>query len=72
MKYPKQEYKMGELDIEIEFYIVFEDKYYTVSCLDNKRFNYGSFPSEEEIDKIVSKYKTEVLEEIEKAIHGAE
>jgi Fic family protein len=71
LKYPKQEYKIGELDIEIEFHITFEDKYYMVSCLNDKRFNYGSYPSEEETDKIVSRYKTEVLDKIEQAIHDA-
>jgi Fic family protein len=69
LKNPKREYAMNELTIKLEFDLTFEDECYIVSCLNNKQFKYGVYPSEEEIEQIVSRYKTEVLDKIEKAIH---
>jgi Fic family protein len=71
LRYPKEEYKMLPTVLNIGFNIFFQEDDYTISCLNNKRFDYGSYPSEEESDIIVSKYKTEVLEKIEQAIYGA-
>ncbi len=68
MKSPKLEYKIEDLEISIMFDIKFEDYYYTVSNLKNKQFDYGSYPSDEEVDGIIRKYKEEVLEKIEKRI----
>jgi Fic family protein len=68
---PKREYNMDNVDIKIEFSIIFDDEYYIVNPLNNKQFSYGTYPSEEELEKIVTTYKTEVLYKIEKAIHGA-
>ena len=70
LKYPKPEYQIEELNIEVLFRINFEEDHYTVSCLDDKQFSYGTYPSEKEIEMIVSSYKTEVLDKIEKSIHG--
>jgi hypothetical protein len=71
LQHPKREYNMNNIDIKIEFSIKFEDEYYTVSPLGSKQFSYGTYPSEEEVEKIVITYKTEVIDKIEKAIHGA-
>lgn len=72
LRYPKDEYKMLPTVLNIGFDIVFEDDYYTISCLSNKQFNYGTYPTEEDVERIVSTYKTEVLDKIEKAIHKDE
>lgn len=71
LRYPKDEYKVLPSVLNIGFSITLEDEYFTISTLDDKRFNYGTNLSEEEIEKIVSTYKAEVLGKIEKAIHGA-
>ncbi|MDD2215405.1 MAG: Fic family protein [Eubacteriales bacterium] len=72
LRYPKDEYKVLPSVLTIGFSITLGDEYYTISTLGNKQFSYNTYPSEKEVEKIVSKYKTEVLEKIETAIHGAE
>lgn len=71
LEYPKREYNLNNLEIELEFVITFEDNYYRVSSLNNKKYNYGSYPSEVEIEEMINSYKTLVLSKIEKAIHEA-
>ncbi|MDR2912655.1 MAG: Fic family protein [Alistipes sp.] len=70
LEHPKREYSLGNLDIKINFVVEFEDSYYTINSLNNKQFSYGTYPSEEEIGQIVSGYKTDVLNKIEKAIQN--
>jgi Fic family protein len=70
MSKPKQEYGLDNFSININFIIKFEDNYYTVNSLEGKQFDYGTYPSEEEVEQIVAKYKTEVLDKIEQAIQN--
>ncbi len=70
LRYPKKEYKMLPTILNLDFKIIFEEEYYLISCLNNKEFKYGTYPSEVEIEQIVSMYKAKILEKIEKAIHG--
>ena len=69
LEHPSNEYNMTPVSIRVEFHIVFEDDYYTVSVLDNKKFKYATYPSQTEKENIVSQFKNEVLTRIEKAIH---
>ncbi|MCL2561637.1 MAG: Fic family protein [Rikenellaceae bacterium] len=71
LEHPKRKYNIDDLKIKIDFNIRFENDYYTVSCLDNKQFRYGTYPSEEEIKGIVSKYKAEVEVEIKNAVENS-
>ncbi|OAV72887.1 p120 protein [Bacteroidales bacterium Barb6] len=67
LKAPKQG-ALDHLSIVIGFYIELADKYYTVWPLDNKIYRYGTFPSKEDEDIILSSLKAEVLKEIEDAV----
>jgi Fic family protein len=71
LKYPKQEYGMGNLSIEISFNIQFNDDHYTISCMGDRKFSYEFYPSGKEVEKIVSDFKNQVLKQIEEAIHNA-
>ncbi len=70
LRYPKDEYKVLPSVLSIGFSITLEDEFYFISALGDKQFNYDSYPSEEEVERIVSTYKAEVLGKIENAIHG--
>jgi Fic family protein len=71
LRYPKEAYEVLPTVLNVGFSIALEEEYYTVSSLDNKQFKYGNYPSNEEVERIVSMYKTDVLNKIEKAIHDA-
>ncbi len=64
----KREYNLKETYIETKFQIYFEDNYYSISCLNNKQFSYGTYPTKAEMNEIVEKYKAEVLQKIEEAM----
>ncbi len=64
----KKEYGLKELFITIQFTIRFEDSYYRIKYLD-KDISYGSYPSEEDENTIISKFKTEALQQIEAAMN---
>lgn len=50
--------------IEIDFKVIFENDYYVVDGFDNKKFNYGDYPNGEDIEMVVSNYKSDVLNKI--------
>jgi Fic family protein len=71
MQKPNSDYcMMGNLSIKITFSVAFKDDHYTVSCLSDRKFKYGTCPIEEEITNTVLSYKTQVLTQIESAING--
>ncbi len=70
LRYPKDEYRVLPSVLNIGFSITLEDEFYAISALGDKQFSYSVYPSEEEIERIVSTYKAEVLGKIEKAIHN--
>jgi fido (protein-threonine AMPylation protein) len=61
--------KLANVEIEVVFKIIFETDFYTVSYLDDKQFSYGTYPSYDEIDKILSNCKNTVLQKLEKAVY---
>lgn len=59
-----QEPRRPNFEIEKSFYIAFFEDYYFVNGILNKNFAYGSYPSENEKQQIVSQFKKDVLAEI--------
>lgn len=68
LRKPKVEYNLGDLSISLQHTIRFEQDHYLVSCLDNKQFDYETYPTEEERKRIVSDYQEKVKNEIERVI----
>ena len=65
---PLKEYNI-DLSVTLTLNVEFENSYYTIDCLNDKKFNYGTYPSEEEINQIISSFRTGILAGIENAIN---
>lgn len=68
LEHPRTKYQIKDLSITIEFDIQFKEDYYAISSLDNKKFKYETYPTGEDVEKIISFYKAFVLKKIEDAI----
>ena len=53
-----------ELSIDKDFYIRFFNDHYFVDGILNKNFAYGTYPTEEERQHIVSQFKADILSKL--------
>lgn len=60
--------KLGALSTKIIVKLVFLERGYTVSCFD-KSFNYGQYPTHEQMDTAIAGFRKEILSKIENAMN---
>ncbi len=60
--------KMGSLSINVDLKVSFQKDGYTVSCLNDKKFEYEQYPAQEELDTAIAQYKADILNKIENAV----
>lgn len=68
-RYPNPTVQIQLEALSTSFNILFEKDYYAINRL-NKHFEYGTFPTLEEVDSIIISVKDETLKKIENAING--
>jgi Fic family protein len=68
-RYPIPDLQIKLTFLSASFSILFDNNHYSISRL-GKNFEYGTFPTIEEIDSMINSVKNEALEKIEKAING--
>lgn len=56
--------RLVKMELERSFYVTFFDDHYFVDGMLNKNFPYGTYPTEEEREKLVSEFKQGLLEEL--------
>jgi len=64
---PKEK-KVAHLSINIDLKIIFEKDGYRISCLNDKKFEYEQYPTQEELDTAIAQYKADILNKIENAV----
>lgn len=57
-----------EMDIEIAFYVKFFENHYFVDGMLNKNFAYGTYPTSEERERLVSQFKQNLLKELKEKL----
>jgi len=60
--------KLKDLAIDITIYILFKEDEYVIDYSDKKTYNYGQYPTQEELNDIISKYKYDILSKLDNAI----
>ena len=60
--------KLKNLSIEIKVKITFKVDEYLIDCISSRKYNYGQYPTLEDLDGIIGQYKQEVLNKLDNAI----
>jgi len=67
MQNPKDQ-KLNDFSYNIHISILFKEQGYEISSFDKKKYGYGQYPTQKELDEIISQYKHDVLRKLEAAI----
>jgi Fic family protein len=65
-----KETKLGHFSINVDLKITFQKDGYIVSCLNDKKFEYEQYPTQEELDAAIVQYKADILNKIENAVRN--
>ena len=65
-----KETKLGHFSINVDLKITFQKDGYIVSCLNDKKFEYEQYPSQDELDAAIAQYKADILNKIEDAVRN--
>ena len=65
-----KDFRMGNLLLNLDLKVEFEKDGYIVSCLNDKKFEYEQYPSQEELDAAIAQYKADILNKIENAVRN--
>jgi len=65
-----KDFRMGDLSINVDLKVTFQKDGYTINCLNDKKFEYEQYPTQEELDVVIAEYKADILNKIENAVRN--
>lgn len=60
MKFPKNRI-LGDISFTVEFKVSFDHNGYRINCFQDKKYFYGQYPNDTEINNLIKKYKEDSL-----------
>ncbi|MBP1594078.1 MAG: ibpA [Bacteroidetes bacterium] len=63
-----KDFRMGHLSINVDLKVIFQKDGYIVSCLNDRKFEYEQYPTQEELDTSIAQYKADILNKIKNAV----